>query len=131
MAVPSRASILQTPSQIILVGDLICFLVFAALGLRSHDDGETLTGLLRASLPFQAGWIISYFVIAPRLGSLNPGSGLLRLWVPAWIVGLLLRSLVFGRAFAPAFAIVTLIVAGLLLFAWRFIAGRVGSALSR
>ena len=40
---------------VLLIGDLICFLAFALLGLRSHEDGMTLNGLLRAATPFQAG----------------------------------------------------------------------------
>jgi hypothetical protein len=110
---------------LVLAGDLACFFVFAVLGLRSHEDGITLDGLLRATVPFQIGWLASVLFIAPRRSAASDGvGGLLRVWVPAWIVGLVLRSIVFGRAFAPTFALVSLLVNGLLLLAWRIVARR-------
>ena len=125
MALQFRRSIEAPPPLLVLTGDLACFLVFAALGLRSHEGGITLDGLLRAAVPFQIGWLLSVLFIAPRRSAASDGvGGLLRVWVPAWIVGLVLRSVVLGRAFAPTFAIVSLLVNGLLLLVWRIAARR-------
>jgi hypothetical protein len=40
-------------------------------------------------------------------------------WIPSLVLGLAIRSLVFGRAFAPTFAIVAFLVNGALLVLWR------------
>jgi hypothetical protein len=101
---------------------LACFLIFALLGLRSHEDGVTAGGLLRAAVPFQASWLVfSYLTGLQRRSASDTDdpAGVMKAWLPAWAVGLVLRSLVFGRAFAPAFAIVSLLFNSGLLLAWR------------
>jgi len=103
---------------LLLAGDLVCFFMFAVLGLRSHEDGVTLGGVLRAAAPFQAGWLFVNLLLA------KPGAGsdarqAVRTWVPAWAIGLVLRTLLFDRTFAVTFAIVALLVNGVLLMVWR------------
>ncbi|HLF77420.1 MAG TPA: DUF3054 domain-containing protein [Dehalococcoidia bacterium] len=110
-------------SAALLGGDLLCFLVFALLGLRSHEDGITASSLLRAAAPFQAGWLASSYLIGLHRRRDAVGSDaaqlVLKTWLPAWAVGLVIRSLVFGRAFAPTFAIVSLLFNSGLLLMWR------------
>jgi hypothetical protein len=104
---------------LLLAGDLACFLVFAVLGLRSHEDGITVAGVLRAALPFQAGWLL-VSLLAGRQSEASTGSRqTTRLWVPAWAIGLVLRTLFFDRSFAAMFAVVSLLVNGMLLIIWR------------
>ncbi len=103
----------------LLVGDLVCFLIFAGLGLRSHEDGVTASGLLRAAVPFQVGWLVFSFVTGLQRKPTTEPRELIKTWVPAWIVGLVLRSLVFGRPFAPTFAVIAFLFNSVLLFAWR------------
>jgi hypothetical protein len=105
---------------LLLAGDLVCFLAFALLGLRSHEDGVTPDGVLRAATPFQAGWLLAGLVPAlHERRSAHRSTGVLRRWLPAWALGLAIRTLAFGRAFAPTFAIVSLVTNLLLLLAWR------------
>ncbi len=105
---------------VLLIGDLICFLAFALLGLRSHEDGMTLNGLLRAATPFQAGWLIAGLVpVFHEPESAHRRTGVLRRWAPAWVIGLGLRTLLFGRSFEASFAVVAFIANGLLLLLWR------------
>lgn len=114
---------LGTRAALVLAGDLACFLLFALAGLRSHEEGITLGGVLRAAAPFQAGWLLASLV----LGLQGAGTGALRAvpsrvllaWLPAWLLGLGLRTLVFGRPFAPTFALISLLVNAALLVAWR------------
>jgi hypothetical protein len=118
-----------TPSLLVLAGDLVCFVIFAVMGLRSHEDGITLSGLVRAAVPFQAGWIAANAVIgqpskAPR-GVEGLISGVLKPFVPAWIIGLVLRTVVFGRDFAPTFAVVAFVTNLLLLGIWHMLAAHV------
>ena len=110
---------------ILLGGDLICFLVFALLGLRSHEEGITLGGIVRAATPFQAGWLLAGLV--PELHesrSAHRRTGVLRRWTPAWIIGLALRTLFFDRSFEVSFAIVAFIANGVFLLLWRSVLAR-------
>jgi len=105
---------------VLLAGDLISFLVFALLGLRSHEDGMTLGGVVRAATPFQAGWLIAGLVpVFHERRSSHRSTGVLRRWVPAWVIGLGLRTLLFDRSFEVSFAVVAFIANGLLLLLWR------------
>jgi hypothetical protein len=103
---------------LLLAGDLACFLLFAVLGLRSHEDGITVAGVLRAALPFQAGWVL-VTLLGKQSASATDSRRVTRLWVPAWAIGLILRTLLFDRSFAVTFAIVALLVNGVLLMVWR------------
>jgi hypothetical protein len=103
---------------LLLAGDLVCFLIFAMLGLRSHEDGITVAGIVRAAAPFQAGWLFVNLALA-RDASPSQSRQIARLWVPAWAIGLLLRTLLIDRTFAATFAVVALLVNGVLLMLWR------------
>jgi Protein of unknown function (DUF3054) len=110
---------------ILLAGDLVCFLVFALLGLRSHEEGITLAGIVRAATPFQAGWLLAGVVPAFReTRSLHRRTGVLRRWAPAWVIGLGLRTLFFDRSFEVSFAIVAFIANGAFLLLWRSVLAR-------
>jgi Protein of unknown function (DUF3054) len=112
-------------SAVLLAGDLICFLVFALLGLRSHEDGITLDGVVRAATPFQAGWLIAGLVpMFHERRSSHRSTGVLRRWMPAWVIGLGLRTLLFDRSFEVSFAVVAFIANGLLLLLWRSVLAR-------
>jgi hypothetical protein len=105
---------------VLLAGDLICFLVFALLGLRSHEEGITLDGVLRAATPFQAGWLVVGLIpVFHESRSAHRRTGVLRRWAPAWAIGLALRTLLFDRSFEVSFAIVAFIANGVLLWLWR------------
>jgi hypothetical protein len=109
---------LRDREGLVLAGDLACFLVFAVLGLRSHEDGITAEGIVRAAAPFQAGWLLVHALMGKH-GSPTQSRQVLRLWVPAWAIGLILRTLLFDRGLAATFAIVSLLVNGVLLMLWR------------
>lgn len=110
---------------LLLLGDMVCFLIFALLGLRSHEDGITLGGIVRAATPFQAGWLLAGLLPAfHERHSAHRTTGVLRRWLPAWVIGLGLRTLLFDRSFAPTFAIVSLITNLLLLLCWRSLLSR-------
>ena len=118
-------TVTKNRGAILLAGDLICFLVFALLGLRNHEEGITLGGVLRAMTPFQAGWLIAGLVPALRESrSRHRRTGVLRRWVPAWIIGLALRTLLFDRSLEASFAVVSFIANGALLLLWRSVLAR-------
>ena len=116
---------------LLVTGDLIAFIVFAALGRETHNEATGLGAIgqtLWTALPFILGW----FLVAPWLGAFTrarterPLDMLQRTeiaWFAAWPVALLLRW-----AFTPdhhlpplAFAIVALIANTVILGGWRTI----------
>lgn len=111
------------------VGDLLVFLIFAAVGRASHGvlaEGSVLGGILRAAAPFFLGWAI--VAGAARLDRADPARSPAQIalrtglaWLGAWGIGLVLRSLLLGRPAPLAFAGITLIGNGLLLIAWRLL----------
>ncbi len=112
-------------STLLVAGDLVCFVLFALLGLRSHEDGITLDGVLRAATPFQAGWLIAGLIpLFHESRSAHRRTGVLRRWAPAWVIGMALRTLLFDRSFEASFAVVAFIANGLLLLSWRSVLAR-------
>jgi hypothetical protein len=121
----------MTPRQqtaLLVLGDCAVFLAFALLGLRNHEEGVTLNGIVRNAVPFGAAW----FVVAWLTGLYRPGwqdrgdlvQKLGTAWLPALALGLAIRSVYVWRWPAPAFAGVVLITAGLMLLLWRSLAAR-------
>jgi hypothetical protein len=112
-----------------LGGDLLLFLIFAAMGRASHGlllEGPPLWGVVRAAIPFALAWLM----LIPLFGGHRPDpsatfarvgvrTGLA--WLGAWSLGLALRSLLLGRPAPLAFALITLIGNGALLLAWRLL----------
>jgi hypothetical protein len=105
---------------VLLSGDVLCFLAFAVLGLRSHETGITPEALLRAEGTFADGWFIVVFALGvKRRDDVSMSRGVLRAWVPAWALGMIIRTLAFDRDFEVTFAVVSLLVIGVLLMVWR------------
>jgi hypothetical protein len=118
LAAPSR----WLRTGLLVAGDAVSFLTFAALGLHSHHQNDNL---FWTALPFAAGW----FVVAPFLGvyrrRLTTGLGqMLRrteiTWLVAWPLTLGLRWALSADHYIPlSFALVILLANGLLLGIWR------------
>ena len=112
----------------LVIGDAIVFLVFAAVGRRSHGEAVGLGALFQVVLtaaPFAAGWfLVSPFTGAFRRGlEKQPGKMLQRTllsWVPGWAVGFTLRGIFVDHAIPPlTFAIVSLLSNTIFLLIWR------------
>lgn len=112
---------------LLVAGDVVTFLLFAAIGRASHAEAASLDAIVevaKTAAPFMAGW----FVVAPWLGLFRrdvaeqPRVAAKRValaWLLAEPVGLLLRALQIGRGSPLSFAIVTFITALLMLLGWR------------
>jgi hypothetical protein len=114
-------------SPLLFIGDIASFVFFAIVGLSSHDEGYSGADFARVVLPFLIPWLaIAYFMgLYHKPASSEPSSvvkPVLMAWLPAWAVGLVLRTVVWGRDFAPAFAIVTLVINSGILLGWRALA---------
>jgi hypothetical protein len=114
------------------VGDIVSFLVFAALGRSSHGEAAGLGALFevaKTATPFLLGW----FLAAPWLGAYRlaekPGAPPLQVgpfvrrtalaWLAAWPLGLALRALFLWRGIPVSFALVTFITNIIFLVGWR------------
>lgn len=98
--------------------DLVCVLLFCALGRRSHAEGLTVAGVADTAWPFLAGtatgWLLSRGWRRPT--ALAP-TGLI-VWAATVAVGMLLRA-VLNRGVAPSFIAVATTVTAVLLLGWR------------
>lgn len=115
----------------LVVGDILCFLIFVSLGSNTHGEGVNVLHSLWLSLPFLAAW----FVVSPFIGaykadiSTRPAKMLRRTllaWVIAWPVAMALRWFMVERL-APvplesfvSFSIVVLLANLIILVVWRW-----------
>ncbi|PDW00329.1 DUF3054 domain-containing protein [Candidatus Chloroploca asiatica] len=113
----------------LVTGDVVAFLVFAALGRGSHglaNGPEALIEVARTAAPFLAGWL----VVAPLVGAYSRAStsdvgGMLRTTLLGWsggiIIGSLVRAAMIGRFSPLSFYVVTFLAALILVGGWRTI----------
>ena len=120
-------------------GDLVSFLVFAAVGRHTHGYSDSLSvvgDVLYTAFPFAAGW----FIVAPFLRAFSRPrttgvKNMLRqteiAWLCAWPVTLLLRWIFSSDHQIPlSFAIVVLLANAVFLGVWRGVFAVVDSRVS-
>jgi hypothetical protein len=113
---------------LLVIGDGIVFLIFAAVGRRSHGEAASISSFLQVvgtAAPFALGW----FMISPIVGAYRrhktTGVGKMAQWtalswLAAWPVALLFRGIVVDRAVPPwTFMLISLISNMLFLEVWR------------
>lgn len=115
----------------LVAGDVVSFLVFAAVGRGSHGEASGLGAgveIARTALPFALGW----FVVSPFIGAFRrrltdtPLRMLARTelaWLAAWPVAMLLRRVFVSDTITVrnflVFALVVLITNAVFLGVWR------------
>jgi hypothetical protein len=84
------------PPWALALADASALVLFAVVGLLSHDGKVSVVGLGRDALPLLAGW----FAAALLFGTYRRRSvrTLLLAWVVGVPLGVVLRALVLGRA---------------------------------
>lgn len=121
---------------VLVAGDVIVFLIFAAWGRSAHDMQLTTSGFLSTVWPFLAAW----FIVGIPMGVYRPeayasaGAGAkkaLFTWIIGEPVALALRSLAMGRLPHWSFALVSFTTSVVLLVAWRALYGALHAARSR
>jgi hypothetical protein len=113
----------------LVIGDLLCFLIFVAFGRSSHREASgfaAIPQIIIIALPFVAGW----FLVSPFVGVYRhkilaqPRSMVIRTalaWLIAWPVAMLLRGIFVDHGVPKfSFAIVVLLFNMLLLLIWRW-----------
>lgn len=112
---------------LLVVGDVVVFLVFAAAGRANHQEAQSLAGVAMTAAPFLAAWLavapwIGAFGCAGSAESTRPRRLLPRTaisWVLAGPLGVVLRAIVVGHGVVPSFAVVAFVVNAVLLLVWR------------
>lgn len=113
----------------LVIGDALCFLIFAMLGTRTHGEPSGLAAvphIVLTSLPFMAGW----FIVSPFVGAFrrslfdSPKAMAIRTalsWLASWPVAMALRGIFVDHGVPPvSFAIVVLLFNLLILEVWRW-----------
>ena len=103
---------------IALLADVVCVLVFCAIGRRSHAEGITVAGVAETAWPFlsgtAAGWLAARAWRRPT--SLAP-TGVV-IWLSTVILGMLLRKATSAGT-ALSFVVVASLSTAILLLGWR------------
>jgi hypothetical protein len=121
---------------LLVIGDAIVFLIFAAVGRRSHGEAASISSFLQVvgtAAPFALGW----FIISPIVGAYRrrQTTGVRKMaqwtalsWLAAWPVALLFRGIAVDRAVPPwTFMLISLISNMLFLEVWRVLFAWLGS----
>ncbi len=125
--VRSRADTGRLARIVLIVGDALALLSFAAGGLAAHDlplDPFPAVTLVAIAAPFGVPWFILAWLwgVFRRDTLRQPGQMLLRTaiaWLSAGPMGLVARTLILQRPLPPSFAAVALGVPGAMLLGWH------------
>jgi peptidoglycan/LPS O-acetylase OafA/YrhL len=106
------------PALLALAADVVCVVVFCAIGRRSHAEGITAAGVAETAWPFLAGTAVGWLLARGwrRPAALAP-TGII-VWVCTVAVGMLLRK-ASSQGVAPSFVVVASLVTAVLLLGWR------------
>lgn len=98
--------------------DVLCVVVFATIGRRSHAEGITISGVAETAWPFVTGTIVGWLVSRGwrKPTSLAPTG--IAVWIATVAVGMLLRKAT-SAGVAGSFIVVASIATGVLLLGWR------------
>jgi Protein of unknown function (DUF3054) len=101
-----------------IVTDVICVLVFCAVGRRSHAEGLNMAGVATTAWPFLTGTVIGWLASRAwqRPTAVVP-TGVV-VWLCTVAVGMLLRK-ASSAGVAASFVLVAASVTAVLLLGWR------------
>jgi len=111
--------------RVLIAGDLAAMLLFAFVGIASHEKDISLTIFARSFLPFAAAWA-SLGTLLGAFRTERPSLRLLAVYLVCGVSALVARSVIFDRSLFNAFFVIGLAGNGLMLFAWRWIRGGFG-----
>jgi hypothetical protein len=98
--------------------DIVCVVVFCAIGRRSHAEGLTIAGVAETAWPFLTGAGVGWLVAR---GWRNPTAVVptgAAVWLCTVVVAMLLRKAT-STGVAASFVVVASLVTALLLLGWR------------
>ncbi|HET9477148.1 MAG TPA: DUF3054 domain-containing protein [Dehalococcoidia bacterium] len=106
--------------RILIAGDLAAMLLFALIGIASHERDISPAIFARSFLPFAVSWL----TLGGLLGAFRserPSWRLLAVYLACGVAALMARSVIFDRTLFNAFFVIALVGNGLMLFAWRWV----------
>lgn len=115
---PVRPLALDTSWALTLVCDAIVLLVFAAIGRRSHDEGNPITGVLETAWPFLVAALLGHLVVWAWRRSANSLAGGAVIWV-CTVAGAMILRHVTDQGTAFSFIVVATCFTGFFLLGWR------------
>ncbi|HEX9497006.1 MAG TPA: DUF3054 domain-containing protein [Mycobacterium sp.] len=103
---------------IALFADVVCVIVFCAIGRRSHAEGLTVAGIAQTAWPFLAGTGVGWLLIGGwrRPFTVIP-TGVV-VWVCTVAAGMVLRK-VTSAGVSTSFVVVASLSTAVLLLGWR------------
>ena len=115
---PTNSDVRTRPTAVALVADIVCVVVFCAIGRRSHAEGLSAAGIAETAWPFLAGTAVGWLVSRGwrRPTALAP-TGVV-VWACTVAVGMLLRK-ASSHSVAVSFVVVASLVTAVLLLGWR------------
>lgn len=126
---PTREMPYKQAVILLVIGDLLCFLIFVAFGRSSHGEASgfaAIPQIITTALPFIAGW----FLVSPFVGAFRqkimaqPKAMAIRTslsWLLAWPAAMLFRGIFVDHGVPPLnFALIVLVFNMLLLLIWRW-----------
>ncbi|MDX1892249.1 DUF3054 domain-containing protein [Mycolicibacterium sp. 050158] len=101
-----------------LLADVVCVLVFCAIGRRSHAEGITVAGVAETAWPFLSGAAVGWLIARgwQRPTALTPTG--VAVWLSTVVIGMLLRKLT-SQGTALSFVVVASLSTAVLLLGWR------------
>ncbi len=101
------------------LADSLVVVLFAAIGRRSHEESDALTGVAVTAWPFLTGVVVGWVAV---LAVRRSWPARVRDGVPVWlatvVAGMVLRH-VTGKGTAASFVVVATAFLGLFLLGWR------------
>ncbi len=126
---PAKEIPYKWTAVLLVIGDILCFLIFVALGRNSHGEASgfgAIPQIIVTALPFLAGW----FLVSPFVGAFRhkivaqPKAMVIRTalaWLLAWPVTMLFRGIFVDHGVPPlSFASIVLVFNMILLLIWRW-----------
>jgi hypothetical protein len=101
--------------------DLLCVIVFVAIGRRNHGENSALAGLATTAWPFVTGLVAGWLAATVWKRPLDGIPAGVCVWLATVTGGMLLRA-ASDQGVAVSFVIVALTFLGLVFLGWRGIA---------
>jgi hypothetical protein len=109
---------MRRSSALSALADVVCVLVFCAVGRRSHAEGLTLAGVAETAWPFLTGTAVGWLLARGwrRPAAIVPTG--VAVWVCTVAIGMLLRA-ASSAGVAFSFVLVASAATAILLLGWR------------
>jgi hypothetical protein len=104
-----------------LLADIVCVIVFATVGRRSHTEGLTVAGIAHTAWPFLTGAGVGWLLVGGWRRPFTVIPTGVAVWICTVVVGMLLRKAT-SAGVQTTFVVVASIATALLLLGWRAVA---------